>query len=44
VEAAINVSVHAARTTVDELRRRVLPLLLDTAAAIESDLQAAHQA
>jgi IclR family pca regulon transcriptional regulator len=42
VEAAINVSVHAARTTLDELRRRFVPLLLETATAIEADLQAAH--
>jgi IclR family pca regulon transcriptional regulator len=43
VEAAINVSVHATRTTLDELRRRILPLLLETTAAIEADLQAAHR-
>jgi IclR family transcriptional regulator, pca regulon regulatory protein len=43
VEAALNVSVHASRTTLDELRRRFVPLLLDTAAAIEGDLQATHR-
>jgi IclR family pca regulon transcriptional regulator len=31
---AINVSAHAARTTLDQLRREFLPALLDTAAAI----------
>jgi IclR family pca regulon transcriptional regulator len=43
VEAALNVSVHASRTTLDELRRRFVPLLLDTAAAIQADLQATHR-
>jgi IclR family pca regulon transcriptional regulator len=42
VEAAINVSVHATRMTLDELRGRILPLLLETKAAIEADLHAAH--
>jgi IclR family pca regulon transcriptional regulator len=43
VEAALNVSVHASRTTLDELRRRFVPLLLETAAAIQGDLQATHR-
>jgi IclR family pca regulon transcriptional regulator len=34
VIGAINVSAHAARTTLDQLRREFLPVLLDTAAAI----------
>ena len=42
VEAALNMSTHASRTTLDDLRRRFLPLVRETAAAIESDLQAAH--
>jgi len=32
--AAVNVTVHAAETSVAELKRRHLPLLLSTAAAI----------
>lgn len=34
VVGAINVSAHAARTTLDQLRREFLPVLLNTAAAI----------
>jgi IclR family pca regulon transcriptional regulator len=34
VIGAINVSAHAARTTLEQLRREFLPALLDTAAAI----------
>ncbi|MGH9062207.1 MAG: IclR family transcriptional regulator domain-containing protein, partial [Acidimicrobiales bacterium] len=37
--AAINVSVHASRTTLDGLRRRVLPRLQVTAARISDDLR-----
>jgi IclR family pca regulon transcriptional regulator len=40
VFAAINMSVHASRSTLDQLRRRVLPRLLETAARIEVDLRA----
>jgi IclR family pca regulon transcriptional regulator len=43
IEAALNVSVHASRTTLGELRRRLLPLVRDTAAAIEADLQSSHR-
>jgi IclR family pca regulon transcriptional regulator len=35
--AAVNVTVHAAETSVAELRRRHLPLLLATAAAITQE-------
>jgi IclR family pca regulon transcriptional regulator len=38
VSAAMNVSVHASRMTMQELRKRVLPSLLRTAEAIETDL------
>jgi IclR family transcriptional regulator, pca regulon regulatory protein len=38
--AAINVSAHAARITMDGLREHILPALLDTAAQIEADLRA----
>ena len=36
--AAVNLSVQASRTSVSELRRRLLPPLRNTAAAIERDL------
>jgi IclR family pca regulon transcriptional regulator len=39
VAAALNVSVHASRATAAVLKRDVLPLLLETAAAIESDVR-----
>ena len=39
VTSAINVSVHAARTSVDELQSTFLPLLRECAAAIEGDLR-----
>ena len=42
--AAMNVSVHATRMTMPTLRREVVPKLLKTAAAIESDLHAAGSA
>jgi IclR family pca regulon transcriptional regulator len=40
VSAAMNVSVHATRMTMQALRRQVVPKLLRTAEAIESDLHA----
>ncbi|HWC78355.1 MAG TPA: IclR family transcriptional regulator C-terminal domain-containing protein [Pseudonocardiaceae bacterium] len=40
VVAAMNVSTHASRTTPDSVRDTILPPLLATAAAIESDLRA----
>jgi IclR family pca regulon transcriptional regulator len=39
--AAINVSVHASRTTLDEIRRGLVPPLRAAAAAIERDLAVA---
>jgi IclR family pca regulon transcriptional regulator len=39
VTAALNVSVHASRASMSALRRDVLPLALQTAAAIEEDLR-----
>jgi IclR family pca regulon transcriptional regulator len=42
--AAMNVSVHATRMTMPTLRREVVPKLLKTAEAIESDLHAAGAA
>jgi IclR family pca regulon transcriptional regulator len=36
--AALNVATHASRTSVDDLRRSLLPPLLATAARIETDL------
>ena len=41
VSAALNVSVHATRMTMQALRREVVPRLRETAAAIEVDLRAA---
>jgi IclR family pca regulon transcriptional regulator len=41
VAAALNVSVHASRATATALKRDVLPLLLETAAAIETDVRRA---
>jgi IclR family transcriptional regulator, pca regulon regulatory protein len=38
VIAAINVSAHASRMTMDSLRKEFLPLLLDAAAKIDDDL------
>jgi IclR family pca regulon transcriptional regulator len=38
--AAINISAHASRVSVDELRDGIVPALLETAAQIEADLQA----
>jgi IclR family pca regulon transcriptional regulator len=37
--AAMNISTHAGRTTVDELHSRFLPALLDTAAKINLALE-----
>jgi len=42
-DAALNVSTHASRTTMRELRERFLPLVLQTTATIEDDLRAAHK-
>lgn len=38
VVAAVNVSAHASRTSLEAMRRDLLPLLLKTAARIEADL------
>jgi IclR family transcriptional regulator, pca regulon regulatory protein len=38
VVAAVNLSSHASRRTLDDVRRKLLPPLLETAAAIERDL------
>jgi IclR family pca regulon transcriptional regulator len=40
VTAAINVSAHASRVSMDAMRTDLLPALLDTARQIESDLKA----
>jgi len=37
--AAVNVTVHAAETSVADLKKRHLPLLLETAAAISEDFR-----
>jgi IclR family transcriptional regulator, pca regulon regulatory protein len=42
VVAAVNLSTHASRRTLDAIRRELLPRLLDTAVAIERDLGAAR--
>jgi IclR family pca regulon transcriptional regulator len=39
VAGAVNVSAHAARITVDQMRRRLLPPLLTATAAIDADLR-----
>jgi IclR family pca regulon transcriptional regulator len=39
VVAALNVSAHASRTSMTALRREILPLLLETTAAIEAELR-----
>ena len=39
VAAAVNLSVHASRATVADLEQRLLPPLLEAAAAIEADLR-----
>jgi IclR family transcriptional regulator, pca regulon regulatory protein len=41
VVAALNVSVHASRATLQQLRRDFVPLALETATAIEGDLRSA---
>lgn len=43
VAAAINASVHAGRTTVEELRERVLPVLLEASARITASLRAGER-
>ena len=43
VAAAINVSVHASRWSLETVREQLLPKLLETAAAIDRDAQAAAQ-
>ena len=40
VVAAMNVSTHASRVSMEELRRNLLPLLIETAGLIEADLGA----
>lgn len=42
VVAAVNLSTHASRATVESMRESLLPPLLATAAAIEEDLRAAR--
>ena len=39
VVAAINVSAHASRITLDQIRQRLAPEVRDAAAAISADLQ-----
>lgn len=41
VTAAVNLSTHAGRRTIDSMRRELLPPLQETAARIEADLAAA---
>ncbi|MEZ5124109.1 MAG: IclR family transcriptional regulator C-terminal domain-containing protein [Solirubrobacterales bacterium] len=41
VAAAVNLSTHASRRTIDAMRKDLLPPLRETAARIEADLQAA---
>jgi len=43
VTGAVNISVHAARATVADMRERLLPPLLTATAAIESDLRIASR-
>jgi IclR family pca regulon transcriptional regulator len=43
VVAAVNLSVHASTATPDEMRARLLPPLLETAAAIERDVALARR-
>ena len=42
--AAVNLSAHASRMSIDEGRRRIVPALLATAARIEADLRVAQSA
>jgi IclR family pca regulon transcriptional regulator len=44
VIAAVNISVHASRTSVEQMRRDLLPHLLATAAKIDADLRVASPA
>ena len=41
IAAAVNLSTHASRRTIDSMRKELLPPLRETAARIEADLQAA---
>jgi IclR family pca regulon transcriptional regulator len=43
VAAALNVSVHASRWTLEAVRGQLLPRLLETARAIDSDARAASR-
>jgi IclR family pca regulon transcriptional regulator len=43
VAGAVNVSAHAARLTVEQMRRRLLPPLLATTAAIDGDLRVSRR-
>jgi IclR family pca regulon transcriptional regulator len=42
--AAVNLSAHASRMSIEEGRRRLVPALLATAARIEADLRVAQSA
>jgi IclR family transcriptional regulator, pca regulon regulatory protein len=42
VVAAVNLSTHASRTSLEAIRRHLVPPLLETAARIEADLRAAQ--
>ncbi len=44
VAAAMNVSVHASRWSLEKVREQLLPRLLETAAAIDRDAQASKRA
>ena len=44
VVAAINISVHASRWTLEQVRERLLPRLLETAALIDCDARASSSA
>ncbi|QBI53382.1 IclR family transcriptional regulator [Streptomonospora litoralis] len=44
VVAAVNVSAHASRSSVEDIRRELLPPLLATAARIEADLEISQRA
>jgi IclR family transcriptional regulator, pca regulon regulatory protein len=43
VVAAVNVSAHASRTSLKEMRSRLVPPLLETAKKIEADLRLTHR-
>jgi len=42
--AAVNLSAHTSRMSIEEGRRRLVPALLATAARIEAELRVAHAA